>query len=143
MGIAPEKFEKLAAQLKELSEALAGAEAPELPAAQAKRIRKTVSEAYKKLHKVIEDLDPIKHPGFVFDPSNPGVVGRVAGIAMIAQPRKPLANVEKFYGSGVYAIFRLIKVSRRRSIPSMWERPIRRTQRAKPPMSRVTGWRTG
>lgn len=105
MAKEPEKIERLAAQLKELSEALADAEASELPTVQAKRIRKTISEAYKKLHKVIEDLDPIKHPGFVFDPSNPGVVGRVAGIAMIAQPRKVLANVERFYGSGVYAIY--------------------------------------
>lgn len=105
MGIAPDRYEKLAAQLKELSETLADAEASELPAARAKRIRKTVSEAHKKLQKVIEDLDPIKHPGFMFDPSNPGVAGRVAGIAMIAQPRKPLANVDKFYGSGVYALY--------------------------------------
>ncbi|MBS0155190.1 MAG: Eco29kI family restriction endonuclease [Nitrospira sp.] len=105
MSIELDKFEKLAAQLKELSEAMAGAEATGLPPAQAKRIRKTVSDAYKKLHKVIEDLDPIKHPGFVFDPSNPAIAGRVAGIAMIAQPRKPLANVERFYGAGVYAIY--------------------------------------
>ena len=95
MGIAPDRYEKLAAQLKELSETLADAEASELPAARAKRIRKTVSEAHKKLQKVIEDLDPIKHPGFMFDPSNPGVAGRVSGIAMIAETRKPLANLDK------------------------------------------------
>lgn len=105
MGIPPDKYEKLASQLKELSEAMADAEATELSTAQAKRIRKTVSDAYNKLHKVIEDLDPIKHPGFVFDPSNPAIAGRVAGIAMIAQSRKPLTNVERFYGAGVYAIY--------------------------------------
>jgi hypothetical protein len=53
----------------------------------------------------MENLDPIKHPGFVFDPSNPNVVGRIVGITMIAQPRKPLTAVERFYGSGVYAIY--------------------------------------
>ena len=53
----------------------------------------------------MEDLDPVKHPGFVFDPSNPNVAGRIVGITMIAQTRKPLGSVERFYGSGVYAIY--------------------------------------
>ena len=99
------KLEQLAVQLKELSEQLAAEEAAQLEGPRAKRVRKTISEAYDKLRKVIEDLDPIKHPGFVFDPSNPTVAGRIVGITMIAQSRKPLANVERFYGSGVYAIY--------------------------------------
>jgi len=99
------KLEQLAVQLKELSEQLAAEEAAQLEGPRAKRVRKTISEAYDKLRKVIEDLDPIKHPGFVFDPSNPNVAGRIVGITMIAQSRKPLANVERFYGSGVYAIY--------------------------------------
>ncbi len=41
----------------------------------------------------------------MFDPSNPSVAGRIVGITMIAQPRKPLANIARFYGSGVYAIY--------------------------------------
>ena len=105
MAIPPAKLEQLAIQLKELSEQLAREEASQLAAPRAKRVRKTISEAYDKLRKVMEDLDPIKHPGFVFDPSNPNVAGRIVGITMIAQARKPLANVEKFYGSGVYAIY--------------------------------------
>jgi hypothetical protein len=99
------KLEQLAEQLKELSETLAKEEASQLPAPRAKRVRKTISEAYDKLRKVIESLDPVKHPGFVFEPSNPNVAGRIVGIAMIAQPRKPLAAIEKFYGSGVYALY--------------------------------------
>jgi len=99
------KLEQLAVQLKELSEQLAAEEAAQLEGPRAKRVQKTISEAYDKLRKVIEDLDPIKHPGFVFDPSNPNVAGRIVGITMIAQSRKPLANVERFYGSGVYAIY--------------------------------------
>lgn len=98
-------FEQLAAQLKELSEALASADASQLPAQRVKRLRKTISEASEKLRKVTENLDPIKHPGFVFDPANPSIVGRIVGLTMIAQPRKPLASVERFYGSGVYAIY--------------------------------------
>ena len=105
MATPPGKLEQLAAQLKELSESLSAQEASELPAPRVKRVRKTINEAYDKLRKVMEDLDPIKHPGFVFDPSNPNVAGRIVGITMIAQARKPLANVERFYGSGVYAIY--------------------------------------
>jgi len=105
MAATPEKLEQLAAQLKEISESLAAEEPSQLPAPRAKRIRRTITEAYDRLRKVMEDLDPIKHPGFVFDPSNPNVAGRIVGITMIAQDRKPLANVERFYGSGVYAIY--------------------------------------
>jgi Eco29kI restriction endonuclease len=105
MATAPEKLEQLAAQLKKLSESLAAEEPSQLPAPRAKRVRQIITEAYDKLRKVMEDLDPIKHPGFVFDPSNPNVAGRIVGITMIAQDRKPLANVERFYGSGVYAIY--------------------------------------
>jgi hypothetical protein len=105
MAAPPGKLEQLAVQLKELSEKLAKEEASQLPANRAKRVRETLNEAYDKLRTVMDDLDPIKHPGFVFDPSNPNVVGRVVGITMIAQTRKPLANVERFYGSGVYAIY--------------------------------------
>src|SRR5438552_11827775 len=67
----PEKLEQLAEQLKTLSETLATEEASDLSAHRVKRIRQTIAEAYDKLRKVVEDLDPIKHPGFVFEPSNP------------------------------------------------------------------------
>ncbi len=33
-----------------------------LAAPSAKRVRKTISEAYAKLRKVMDDFDPIKHP---------------------------------------------------------------------------------
>jgi hypothetical protein len=103
--MATSKLEQLAAQLKELSEALAGEETSELKPGRVKPVRKTISEAYERLREVMDDLDPIKRPGFVFDPSNPNVAGRIAAVAMIAQPRKPLGVVERFYGSGVYAIY--------------------------------------
>jgi hypothetical protein len=105
MAISPGKLEQLAAQLKVLSETLANEETSQLSPTRARLVRKTIAEAYNQLRKVMEDLDPVKHPGFVFDPSNPNVVGRIVGITLIAQPRKPLASVDRFYGSGVYAIY--------------------------------------
>lgn len=105
MAELPGKIEQLATQLKQLSNTIAAEEAAGIPPQRAKRVRKTIAEAYEKLRKVMEDLDPIKHPGFVFDPANPNVAGRIVGITMIAQPRKPLAAIDRFYGSGVYAIY--------------------------------------
>jgi hypothetical protein len=105
MGTQPSRLELLADELKGLSERLSHEQAPGLSAGRLKRVRNAITEAYVDIKKVIDDLDPIKHPGFVFDPANPNIVGRFVGITMVAQPRKTLANVERFYGSGVYALY--------------------------------------
>lgn len=105
MAKTPEKLEQLIIQLTKISESLSVEETSQLPPPRAKKVRTTITEAYNKLRKVIEGLDPIKHPGFVFDPSNPDVAGRVIGISMIAQSPKPLDNIQRFYGSGVYALY--------------------------------------
>jgi Eco29kI restriction endonuclease len=100
-----DKLEALAAEVKTLSDSLAkGASAP-LSSPLAARIRRTLTEAYEKLRQAVEDLDPVKPPEFVFDPSNPNIIGRFIGITLIAQPRRPVAAVRRFYGSGVYAIY--------------------------------------
>jgi hypothetical protein len=117
------EFEELAAQLKKISDSLANQEASELPSAVARRVHKSIGEAYDNLRKVMRDLDPVKHPGFVFDPSNPAVVGRLVGITMVAQSRKPLSSVERFYGSGIYAIYYRGDFSAYRSL-SKKEHPI-------------------
>src|SRR5579863_9731961 len=105
MALTPPKLEQLTAQLSKLSESISAEKASGLSASRVKRVRKTITEAFERLRHLLADLDPIKHPGFVFDPSNPNVAGRIVAITMIAQPRKPLESVEKFYGSGVYAIY--------------------------------------
>jgi len=105
MPPAPGKFEELAAQLKKISDSLASQEPSDLPASVARRVHRSIGEAYDNLRKVMGDLDPVKNPGVVFDPSNPAVVGRLVAITMVAQSRKPLSAVERFYGSGVYAIY--------------------------------------
>lgn len=95
----------MAEQLRELSNALARERASDLPHRRTGHVRRTITEAQEKLRRVIEGLDPVKQPGFVFEPSDPNVAGRIVAIAMIAQPRKPLATIDKFYGSGVYALY--------------------------------------
>jgi Eco29kI-like restriction endonuclease len=105
MPAQPSRLEELAAELKALSEQLTKEKTPELSAHRLRRVRSAITDAYFGIKKLIDDLDPVKHPGFVFDPSNPNIVGRFVGITLVAQPRKPLINVERFYGSGVYALY--------------------------------------
>ena len=64
-----------------------------------------IREVMAQLGKLLHELDPIRQPAAVFDPSNPKIIGRFVALALVAQPRASLAAVEKFYGSGVYAIY--------------------------------------
>lgn len=64
-----------------------------------------IKEAIDALTTLLTKLDPIAQPISVFDPSNPKVVGRFVALALVAQDRHPLAEIPKFYGSGVYAIY--------------------------------------
>lgn len=100
----PSGLESLAAELKSLSERLAQEKTPGLSTPRLRSVRNAITEAYIDIKKVIDDLDPVKHPGFVFDLANPNIIGRFIGITMVAQPRKPLENIDRFYGSGVYAL---------------------------------------
>ena len=77
----------------------------ELSAGRVRRVRHTLTQAYEQLRQVTHNIDPIKQPDVVFDPSNPNVVGRLIAIAMIAQPRTLLGRIGRFYGSGVYALY--------------------------------------
>jgi len=58
-----------------------------------------------ELGDLIAQLDPVRQPSSVFDPSNPKVVGRFVSLALVAQQRHPLAEIPRTYGSGVYAIY--------------------------------------
>ena len=99
------RLELLVEQLRALSEEIGGEATGEMSPRRVMRVRHTLTEVYEQLRQVTEDLDPIKQPDLVFDPSNPNVVGRLVAIAMIAQPRTALARVGRFYGSGVYALY--------------------------------------
>lgn len=102
MASSAEKLGELATQLNELSKVLGKEKAVERRGSKTLR---TANEVYDRLRVVIDELDPVKQPEYIFDPSNPVVVGRIVGIAMIAQKRVRLAEIERFYGSGVYAIY--------------------------------------
>ena len=50
-------------------------------------------------------LDPILQPDSVFDPSDPSVIGRLIAKTLLERPKEPLCSLNRFYGSGVYAIY--------------------------------------
>lgn len=83
-------------------ESLSGLDATSAPA---RRLRKLVDQVSERLRHLAERLDPIQRPPFVFDPSNPNTIGRLIAQTLLEQERKPLANLSKFYGSGVYALY--------------------------------------
>jgi Eco29kI restriction endonuclease len=65
-----------------------------------------VEEASKLLDLLAEELDPIKRPQSVFDPRDPRIIGLFIGVALVAQERRQLGSVvQRFYGSGVYALY--------------------------------------
>jgi hypothetical protein len=72
---------------------------------QAKKARARIAEVVDQLRTAMAGLDPIGRPSSIFDPSNPRTVGLFVSIALVAQKREPLGEVQPYYGSGVYAIY--------------------------------------
>lgn len=76
-----------------------------LPAARRNQVDHALRALAADVEHALERIDPVALPTVVFDPSNPKVIGRFTALAMVAQDRLPLADLGKFYGSGVYAIY--------------------------------------
>ncbi len=72
-----------------------------------RRLEADLREVIDNLAGLLNQIDPIRQPTSVFDPSNPKVIGRFVALALVAQARRPLSNVatDRFYGSGVYSIY--------------------------------------
>jgi len=70
-----------------------------------KKLIEEAHEIQEQLTKLLRAVDPVKLPSAVFDPSEPKLVGSFTALAMVAQPEMPLASVERFYGSGIYALY--------------------------------------
>lgn len=70
-----------------------------------KRLEENVEQLIEKLVNYIQSIHPVRNPTFVFDASNPDIIGKFVALALVAQPRIPLAEVDRFYGSGVYALY--------------------------------------
>ena len=88
-----------------LDQLTAQAAATPLSAPKRRALESEIRKVIDELAALLNSLDPIRQPSAVFDPSNPKVVGRFVSLALVAQQRHPLAEIPRFYGSGVYAIY--------------------------------------
>lgn len=78
---------------------------PSLTAPARRTLEAEIRKVIDELGQFLNDLDPIRQPTSVFDPGNPKIVGRFISLALVAQPRHPLGEIARFYGSGVYALY--------------------------------------
>ena len=76
-----------------------------IQAAKVKQLRISIESAIDRLQQFLLELDPIKQPLYVLDPSDPNVVGQLIADTLLVQPRHPLESLPKFYGSGIYALY--------------------------------------
>lgn len=74
-------------------------------ASNATALRGTLTSVIQELSNLSQHLDPSLRPSHIFDPADPGIAGRIAAMALVAQDRHPLGSVPLFYGSGIYAIY--------------------------------------
>lgn len=78
---------------------------PALSATARRGLEGEVRKVIDELALFLNELDPIRQPTAIFDPGNPKIVGRFISIALVAQPRHNLKEINRFYGSGVYALY--------------------------------------
>src|SRR5688500_17410946 len=76
-----------------------------LRSAQLRGLRERIGEVVEKLSALRLQLDPVRMPATVLDPSDPQVIGRLIAETLLVQARHDLASVPKFHGSGVYALY--------------------------------------
>lgn len=79
--------------------------AEQLPAGSRQRVEEKVKLLIRRFGNYLSVIDPVRQPSFVFDASNPDIIGRFIALALVVQPKTPLENLERFYGSGIYAIY--------------------------------------
>ncbi|MGQ0567125.1 MAG: Eco29kI family restriction endonuclease [Gemmobacter sp.] len=94
--------EAAAAKLEELRTAAA---AVELTGPARRKLLAAISSMQAKIDEIGRSVDHVGLPDAFFDPTDPRLIGYFVALALIAQGRKPLADLGRFYGSGVYAIY--------------------------------------
>lgn len=98
-SIARQTIERLRQVTQELQEA------SQTPTTVSRRELEAAERAVDELRDVIATLDRVRSPLSLFDPADPRLVGKFVGIALVAQDRVPLQELQPFYGAGVYALY--------------------------------------
>lgn len=78
---------------------------PSVSGAVRNELRGTITMLIGRLENLSIAMDPVRLPANVLDPSDPQTMGTLIANTLLAQPRNPLKDVERFYGSGVYALY--------------------------------------
>lgn len=91
--------------LEQIKILLAGTTADSLTGPARKNLVKRVDAMRQSLDMLTRKIDPNEMPDAFFDPNEPSLMGNFVALALVAQDRKPLATLPRFYGSGVYAIY--------------------------------------
>jgi hypothetical protein len=104
MSSTPFNFEDHLNELRCLAEKIS-AEIEAVEPSKKKKRRLALDSVIQCLTKSSEQLDSIRRPRMVFDPTHPDTAGRIVALMLVAQDKHPLVNIPDFYGSGVYAIY--------------------------------------
>ena len=94
----------LLSELRELTTRIASADAGDSERV-ISRLRGALDGISTRLSAFSAGLDPVIRPLSLFDPADPRTAGRIVALTLVAQERLPLANIRKFYGAGIYAIY--------------------------------------
>lgn len=95
-------FQKILALREELSTEQSDAFLTE---SKSKKLLKRISELKDELDTFSQSIDPVSVPDAFFDPTNPQTTAGIVSLALIAQDRKPLEGLSKFYGAGIYSLY--------------------------------------
>lgn len=90
-------LDQLAIRIEQLSDVLTER--------QAQNTLKELEARVSELLRAVRSLDPVQDPSYTLDPSSPDIAARLIALALVTQPKVPLQNIAKFYGSGVYALY--------------------------------------
>lgn len=104
-GANPRELQEFVERLNSLIENAPAQTGPSLSTNESKKLRAILQKATSHLEALLTDLDPVKQPQSVFDPSNPQLVARFVALTLLAQERYKLQRLDKFYGAGVYALY--------------------------------------
>jgi len=70
-----------------------------------RKLIKQIADLTNELDSFSSLIDPISAPDAFFDPTNPQITAGIVSLALVAQNRKPLQHISKFYGAGIYALY--------------------------------------
>lgn len=92
--------------MRELLAALPGNQpAARISGATRNELRETIAVLVGRLQEFSAGLDPVLLPANVLDPSDPQVMGTLIANTLLSQQRRPVNDLPRFYGSGVYALY--------------------------------------